>query len=157
MGDNTSPRNVDQVIELMFQKSVHDYETDCWLWQGLTNPKGYGQVYFEGKTHSVHRVSFKHFCGEIDHGVYHSCDTPNCWNPKHLFTGRTIDNIKDAVKKRRHQFGERNGSAKLTEEDVIEIRESHLSCGQLAKIYGVTSMTVWSAKVGHTWRHLNGQ
>ena len=82
--------------------------------------------------------------------VLHRCDNRRCCNPEHLFLGTHSDNTLDAVGKGR-QFlpdnrGERSGLAKLTEEQVQEIRTKYASgCGTQQKIataHGVTQMVV---------------
>jgi len=49
--------------------------------------------------------------------------------------------------------GERNPRAKLTEDDVREIRKSDLSYSQLAVQYGVGKRAIMSVKLGRTWKH----
>lgn len=46
-----------------------------------------------------------------------------CVNPAHLFLGTRPDNAADMVAKERQARGSRQGSAKLSESDVIEIRQ----------------------------------
>jgi len=36
--------------------------------------------------------------------VLHSCDTPACWNPDHLFLGTQADNVHDCIQKGRAVF-----------------------------------------------------
>lgn len=34
-------------------------ESDCLVWQGAVNDRGYGTVRFEGPVHYAHRVAFR--------------------------------------------------------------------------------------------------
>jgi len=58
----------------------------CWLWTGPTQTKGYGLIYYKGKTHLVHRAVYSHMYREITHGLVidHLCKITNCVNPEHL-------------------------------------------------------------------------
>lgn len=74
----------------------------CWLWMGVPDTNGYGQIMVEGKVVSVHRFSYELHKGKIPkkntyHGVcvLHQCDVSNCVNPSHLFLGTQLDNVKD--------------------------------------------------------------
>jgi hypothetical protein len=96
--------------------------------------------------------------GEIPKGVCicHSCDTPTCINPEHLFLGTQLDNIKDMLDKNRNRGakGERNGHAKLNKEQIIEIRNSTLSSQELQKVYNVGESTIFDVKHRRTWKHI---
>jgi len=54
--------------------------------------------------------------------------------------------------------GEGNSSAKLTEDDVYEIRDRYAEGGcthaTLAQEFGVTRTTIWHILTRRTWRHL---
>jgi hypothetical protein len=50
--------------------------------------------------------------------------------------------------------GERVAGAKLTANDVREIRISDLPTQQLALLYGVCISTIQEARAGRTWRHV---
>ena len=71
----------------------------CWLWAGAKTISGYGVFSIKDKKHLAHRVSY-----ELTHDleltpdvfVCHSCDTPLCINPSHLFAGGLILNKLDA-------------------------------------------------------------
>jgi hypothetical protein len=51
----------------------------------------------------AHRLSWLVNVGEIPEGMHvlHKCDNRPCCNPKHLFLGTNLDNIKDRVSKNR--------------------------------------------------------
>ena len=113
---------------------VHPYSPElgpCWLWKAYRDEKGYGQI-CEGSTSKkmlkAHRVSYKIHNGPIPVGlkVRHSCDNPPCINPVHLLCGTDQDNMDDKVERGRQARGEKNGWAKLTEEQVTEIRRDYV-------------------------------
>lgn len=57
--------------------------------------------------------------------VLHECDNPPCHNPRHLFLGTHKTNAEDRECKGRgvHVTGKRNGKCKLSDQDVLDIRE----------------------------------
>src|SRR5687767_9041671 len=105
-------------------KSVERHDSGCWIWTGARINSGYGRIVVNGKQTSTHRYSYTLYNGPIPEGlcVCHTCDTPACVNPAHLFVGTFRDNKLDSVHKGRHAKGETNGNAKLTREDAEEIR-----------------------------------
>src|SRR5579864_1413290 len=79
-------------------------ENNCWNWTGYRRNE-YGVMTFIGKLQLVHRVSahcFLRFNLSSPLHVCHRCDNPSCCNPKHLFIGTNLDNVRDAVAKGRH-------------------------------------------------------
>lgn len=132
----------------------------CWLWQGATNPSGYG-VFGVSPTYNVlaHRYSWALSNGTIPQGdkVLHRCDVRRCVNPAHLFLGTQQDNMRDMCQKKRNAYGQRSGAAKLTDTLVVAIYnrlKSGLSIGQAAVGMPVTPATVYAIKKGQTWKHL---
>jgi len=97
---------------------------DCWGWRGTLTDGKYPNFYGEGQTRG-HRYSYQYFKGKIPKGllVCHSCDTPSCCNPRHLFTGSYKDNMIDAKTKGRTLAGEKNAMAKLTKAEVLNIKK----------------------------------
>lgn len=142
----------------------------CWLWGG--SRRRYGTVKIGGVTRKAHRVSWEMAHGPIPEGlmVLHHCDVPACVNPDHLFIGTHLDNMADAVRKGRHKTpppcpaekrargerngmvkhpgllcGEKNGRAKLTDEErseIVDRRRSGESCEDVARRYGVHVSTI---------------
>lgn len=116
-----------------FWKKVQiiDDEKSCWEWTGAKTKDGYGKIGIarDGVTRNLraHRVSFEYINGSIppENCICHHCDNPSCVRPDHLFLGTVWDNNHDKEKKNRDSRGERNGQAKLTEEDVRIIREMY--------------------------------
>lgn len=51
--------------------------------------------------------------------------------------------------------GEESCWAKLTEQDVVNIRNSNETCQTLAKRYGVCAMTISSARTRKSWKHVD--
>lgn len=139
-------------------------ETGCIEWEkNLLH--GYGQtgVKEEGgwKTRRAHRVAYKEYVGEIPAGmlVCHTCDNRKCINPKHLFLGTHQDNADDRVAKGRGRcgIGERHSRAKLTEEQVILIRQLRsygFTRKKIAEGFGVTTVTIGEIANRKKWKHV---
>lgn len=148
-----------------FLTKVDKNPNGCWLWTGA-KVAGYGHMRVKDKDWKAHRVAWTLYKGEIpkDLCVCHSCDTPLCVNPDHLFLGSQSDNMRDMHTKRRHQMrdkswvknmntkGEANPKAKLTAEQVQNIRTSELSSRELAAAYGVTYTTIWAIRTYRIWK-----
>ena len=64
------------------------------------------------------------------------------------------ENKKHAAEVLKRFTGENNGSSKLTEAIVREIKKSELTAKELALKYGVTRECVYHIKNGKTWRHV---
>lgn len=142
-----------------FLAKVRMQEDGCWLWFGAINREGYGHFYANGKQILAHRWAYQHYVGPIPEGllVLHHCDTPGCVRPEHLFTGSQTDNMRDRWLKGRYSSaaGEKNGRAKLTAEQVAEIRTRYTGArGEqtaLAREYGVSPGQVWAIVNARSW------
>jgi hypothetical protein len=132
----------------------------CHIWTGTVNDAGYGYFWFEGKNRKAHRVAYFFMHGRWPEPCCcHQCDTPGCVNGAHLFEGTDADNHadRDAKGRQRTPRGEGHGSAKLTTEDVLYVREQHsagVSARELARRLGVASRTVDKIVNGERWNHV---
>ncbi len=147
-------------------------DDDCWEWTAYKNKNGYGTLNINKKTYMSHRISWIIENGEIQkdnsyHGmcVCHKCDNPGCQNPKHLFLGTHKDNMDDKVNKNRQGKGidlscpgEKHGMHKLTEQEVLEIRQKYIpriyTQKQLAEEYGVSQCEISKILNDKIWKHI---
>ena len=139
-------------------------DNSCWPWLGAKTTKGYG-LFTTGpvirrKHQVVTRVAFKIAYGPFDErlNICHTCDNPSCVNPRHLFVGTSQDNHDDCVAKGRSLKGERHPMRKLTESDVLKIRDlrssSRLSFGRLAEQFGISRTTAHRVCAKIIWGHI---
>lgn len=91
----------------------------CWIWTGTQYPARYGSPYGQfwtgKKLASAHRYSLElHLGRSIKNGfnVLHTCDTPLCVNPEHLYEGTQKENNKDAYA-RGHRSGKKQSDMLL--------------------------------------------
>jgi hypothetical protein len=134
--------------------------TGCWIWTGSLNNLGYGRFAINRSHRGAHRMSWEAHRGQIPPGlqVLHKCDVRCCVNPDHLFLGTASDNMGDMWAKRRHpgagQRGEKHSQAKLTAEQVAEIRASRPFTKGLAKKYGVSNSRISAIRNNQSWKDM---
>jgi hypothetical protein len=139
------------------QLAASSQTDDCILWPWGTDTAGYGSFVHPngGKADRAHRA----VC-TIVHGIpslganlaCHSCDTPRCCNPRHLRWGSSKMNVADAYERGRANFGERSYHAKLTEDDVREIRTTKEDSSSLAVRFGVSVTAIRDIRNGRRWK-----
>ncbi len=132
----------------------------CWNWQKYKDSDGYGTFYMDKKFISAHRASYILYKGPIlkDLLVLHSCDNRACVNPDHLWLGTAKDNSDDMVSKNRQTKGSNCHDSKLTEKQVLEIREKYTGkrgdLTNLGKEYGIGKGRVFKIIKRLTWKHI---
>jgi len=103
---------------------------DCWPYKPPSRTQGgYGASFYGAIHTTAHRIAYFLTNGPFPKqlNVVHRCDDRICCNPAHLFLGTALANSHDMIAKRRNKFpgppgGERNGNAKLTDEEIAMIR-----------------------------------
>lgn len=143
----------------------------CWVWTASA-PNGYGRIGAGGaggKILIASRFSWNLANGTIPDGlcVLHKCDNSLCVRPSHLFLGTKRENNHDCIRKKRNkphwkpgtQKGELNVKAKLTEQQVKEIKRELKSgyrvATKLANKYGVCRQAIDDIKNGKNWSHVS--
>lgn len=138
-----------------------DTSGECWVWTASTQRRGYGQLEIKYKPVIASRVSWQIHYGDIPDGLFvlHSCDNPPCVRPEHLFLGTAADNARDMDTKQRRvnvpHYGENHGMAKLTENQVSEIRQ-RIAAGEMQKDiaadFKISRATVSAINKRRLWR-----
>lgn len=148
-------------IKERFMSKVQKTDS-CWIWMASAMPNGgYGHLHFKGKSKAqAHRVSYLLFKGDIPDGllVCHKCNNKRCVNPDHLYLGTNRQNVLDAIRdglyaNRKYARGSKASHAKLTDDQVREIRDKYgdivnlgkkirsangVTMQQLSKEYGIS-------------------
>lgn len=169
------------IREYLNAKSTVDHVTGCWLWTGAVDKDDYGWAVWRRKTIKAHRLSWAEARGPIPVGllVCHTCDTPRCINPDHLWLGTNLQNTQDRNRKGRQSkglahgvtfskspkwiaavkaaqlHGEKSPAAKLTEDQVRAIRNDTRFQRIIAAEYNVHQMTISDIKRKKSWAHVS--
>lgn len=146
-----------------------DKTGECWVWTASKRTNGYGQIGSTGgrwRPLQAHRVSWVLHFGPIPDGLWvlHRCDNRPCVRPDHLFLGTVTDNNRDmvakgrAIKPEQHARGERASTAKLTADQVRELRAAHAageSAKSLAARFGISTVMVGRIRNRRDRRHVD--
>lgn len=149
----------------------------CWIWPRAKDAAGRGRFWLNGKLMLAHRAAWTVQIGPIPAGAFlcHHCDNPSCVNPRHLYVGTHHNNMRDMRERgrsmaRRHpelakkigqEAGRRNTwnscggniKAKLSEAQVLAIRQDTRPTRQVASAYGVDRTTIQRIRRGALWPH----
>jgi Transposase zinc-ribbon domain/HNH endonuclease len=181
MGEAKGPRP--SALAVRFRRhtrpgSIPQHRPDlgpCLDWVG-SRSGGYGAMTVDRRRRQAHHVAWFLAMGEWPRlWVLHHCDNPRCVTIRHLFLGTPADNTADMMSKGRHvpapRYGEFASTAKLTRQEVEEIRffhiprdgqgdgargrvrvESYNSSEYLAKKYGVTPGSIRNIAYHRSYR-----
>lgn len=153
------------VEERFKAKYVEHGPDDCWTWTGSADARtGHGEFHVSVERGRVKAQSFAlelatgKRCPEGQGGLHH-CDNPPCVNPAHVYYGTQKQNAADMVERQRHQIGEQRPNARLTSEQVVEIRE-RFAGGETFTVlraeFGLTSGAVSNIVNGKNWKYAGG-
>jgi len=150
-------------LEDRFWAKVNKIEGRCWEWTAALDTAGYGSFRVGSRLVGAHRISYEIHHGPIPDGLWilHHCDNPCCVNPEHLFLGTRSDNMFDCSRKGRYVnnalCGEDSPDAKLTNRDVLSIRQSYKdghTQRRLALEYGVSPANISCIIRRFSWKHI---
>lgn len=130
-------------------KTMQSQCSSCIDYPKYKDKGGYGQRKFRGRMMLAHRVAWIEAKGEIPEGmcVMHVCDNPSCVNVEHLRLGTHEENMRDMALKRR------SAHRKLTDEQVLEIRNAAGTQHEIARKYGISQTHVCDIKSGVRRQH----
>ena len=117
----------------------------------------------------AHRLAYQLVHGPIPNAfqVCHTCDTPLCCRPDHLWLGTNAENQADCTRKGRRPFGDKNGSrtcpgsrprgaqhwkARLTAADVQRIRTAGEPPSVVARALAISRTHVHRIRAGTSWK-----
>ena len=148
-------------LRALFDNSIPEPNSGCWLWMRSTQNQGYGRVYDGSKVVLAHRAAYAAAYGPIADGVkiLHRCDTPLCINPDHVFPGSQFENMRDCRDKGRMRvppprLGESHHAGRLTEASVRKIRADARPYSEIASAYGISKSMVFAVKSRSNWAHV---
>ncbi len=149
-----SPRKASLAGKLMFHSAPTN--DGCIVWTGSKDKDGYGKFMHGYRHWRAHVAAWFAAYGPIPAGkqVCHTCDNPPCIRLEHLWIGTTQENTADRDAKKRQQHGERHYKAKLTEDQVREIRKDTRSQIRIAADYGIVQTMVSKIKRREFWKHV---
>ena len=130
---------------------------ECWSWLGARQVRGYGNFYSDGKRIGAHRYSWQLHNNSIipkGHVIMHTCDNPNCVNPRHLALGTQQNNMIDAVEKGNVGSGYDHYNASVPDElaiqAVMKYRNTDLTLEDVAQWLRTQGYDVTFATI-HYW------
>lgn len=159
------PRQTEAQRIAKFRAALIQQPDGCLVYKCSLNKQAgdRGEFKFRNERWQPARLAYFLAHGEIPKGqlVCHSCDEGRCCNVEHLFLGTQTDNMRDMIAKGRakHPAGEQHERARLTAEQVVEIRRrmAEREWGDGAKIareFGITSPHAFRIASRVIWRSL---
>lgn len=133
---------------------------ECWPWiADAVSDFGYGVLKIPNSRKNIlaHNAAYLVTNGLILDGqvIRHTCDNPPCCNPAHLIPGDHLANVRDMWERGRmgdtRNFGAANGRARVTAEQVRDIRHRDLSIKQIMAEFGYSKAQAWRIRSGKHW------
>lgn len=155
------PIRVRTALDWLRAHVAHDGDA-CLTWPySLDKKTGHGSVNVNRKIEDPSRLMCRLAHGEpptSKHEAAHSCGKGHegCVNPRHLSWKTHTENMADCLIHGTRALGERHGLAKLTEGQVVAIREFAHTMKQksIAEMFGVSDGAIYSIVHRENWRHV---
>jgi DNA-binding transcriptional regulator YiaG len=159
-------QNVDKTrrrgeVLAFFREQVLPYRgSSCLIWPFSSDLRGYPQVAWGGKNYRVHRLSCEEYNGPppsdgLD--AAHNCGNRKCVNPAHMSWKTRKANMADTLTHGTRRRGVNTHQAKLSEDEVRQIRllRGKEKQPETAKKFGVSNVTVSNIQTGYSWKWLD--
>lgn len=161
-GDVTAKKTAGTGEPMAFLQWASQQSTDaCCMWPFAKSTRtGYGILNDAKTTTPAHRKQcvLVHGAPPLkQHQAAHSCGNRLCVNPRHLRWATPVENAADQLTHGTRMRGERQGSAKLTREQVHEIRRLKSegnSGGAIARSMGLSRSHVNRLAKAESWSWL---
>lgn len=142
-----------------FRRHVLTYDGDaCLIWPFSRTIYGYGELRVAGRAQRVHRLVCEATHGPAPtslHEAAHSCGNGRngCVNPNHLRWRTHSENMKEMVEHGSSPRGERHGNAKLSADDVLQIRSLSKIMGrqEIASMFDICAAHVTDIVARKRW------
>lgn len=104
--------------------------TDCTIWTGAVNSKGYGCFAVGGVSYLAHRLAYEDVRGPIADGmtIDHMCRVRNCVNVDHLEVVTVAENNRRKRGGPMFLGGECSRGHRLTEGNAYKHPRGHVEC-----------------------------
>lgn len=174
-----TPADIERFWSKVDKTPGHGPNGDCHVWMGCCDSDGYGVLQLHGAAVRAHRIAYYLDTGRLPRAntplVLHSCDYRLCARNTHLREGTTADNTADMIGKGRNPRGdthglrihpekaarmpgEQNGMAKLTEEQVVQLRARYAAGGislrAIGQEYGISGAAAHLIVNRTNWSHI---
>lgn len=155
--DILSYPNLQQIKARHMAKIDKRGPSECWPWIGARKGRGYGHQGINGFQIGAHTLSYLFYVGKFPENYgrgkgnilcRHTCDNVWCVNPKHIVLGNHVQNMGDAIGRKRLSYGMDRADTKLTDEQVRAIRSDPRKQRDIAADYGVRQGHVSRIKLG---------
>ena len=137
---STSPLTAPSRFEA---KWIGEPNSGCWLWiGGRVSDGNYGGMHDGERVVGAHHYSWRLHRGPIPKGMYvcHSCDTPSCVNPDHLFIDTPSGNQQDMIKEGRSRSKQIHWA--YSDELKTTIQQDDRPISELVEAYGLSVVTI---------------
>ncbi|MFZ0270987.1 MAG: hypothetical protein WAL34_03970 [Acidobacteriaceae bacterium] len=158
-GDPTIVKKVPSPALDWIEANKNHIGDDCLRWPFHIGKDGYGRVHYRaGPLTTASRLMCTTAHGEPPskkHEAAHSCGKGDqgCVNPNHIYWATSARNHADKIVHGTTNRGERQGRSRLTEADVLEIRQmlGLRTQKEIAHAFGVDESHIAHIKRGKAW------
>lgn len=144
-----------------YLEHVYEPSDGCKLWPYALDKRGYGWLVRQGKRYAVHALACLAWHGPPPPGTgaaHGPCHNPQCWSGAHVSWRTHQENMADKTRDGTNPAGERNPGARLTAEEVLQIRADYasgrVSQKSLSEAYGTCDSNISNIVNGKRWTHL---